>query len=172
MQNKDDIYFRVCSSILKAEVEKGTLKWSLSQISRDSKVTRSLIYYYFGKNKETILKEAYRFIVESLLTLSPEKIQDHRKVSSPTKLKEFIKKTNHMKYLLVLYYLRRSEDNEIGKLLRNAEESTIKSIQLTYPNFSKHKCHMLFLAEIGAVFCQLKNSQIDDIFSEFKINDL
>ena len=55
------------------ELIKGHLKWSLSDISKHSGVTRSLIYYYMGKEKEQILEEAIRFMLELFFNTNLEK---------------------------------------------------------------------------------------------------
>ncbi|TNF29269.1 MAG: TetR family transcriptional regulator, partial [Deltaproteobacteria bacterium] len=43
---------------------KGHLEWRLSDIAKDADVTRSLIYYYFGKEKDLILEEAFRYMID------------------------------------------------------------------------------------------------------------
>lgn len=52
--SKEEVYFKICNAVLKLEVVKGNLAQKISDISKESGVTRSLIYYYFGKEKEVI----------------------------------------------------------------------------------------------------------------------
>lgn len=54
----------ILNLVLSYEVEKGHLKWKVSDVSRKLKVSRSLIYYHFGKSKESILDSCYVMMAE------------------------------------------------------------------------------------------------------------
>ena len=64
MQDKEKVYFAVCSAILKLEIEKGHLKWSITDISKVSEITRSLIYYYLMMLEITALSDEMDTIQE------------------------------------------------------------------------------------------------------------
>lgn len=68
-KTKEEVYFLVCNAILKLEVSKGHLKWTISEVSRISKITRSLIYYYFGKEKKVIFTESFRHILNLFFSI-------------------------------------------------------------------------------------------------------
>lgn len=164
MQEKERVYFAVCSAILKLEVEKGHMEWTLSDISRESEITRSLIYYYFGKEKDTILHEAYRFIIDTFFDLSPSKATTS---SAPQRMKEVLAKIELMPYLFVLYYLQKGRDTEIGQMLKKAEEDTIKHLQTGYPQLSADECRELYILELGAIAVRLPVDQVDKVFAKY-----
>ena len=91
-RSKEEIYFMVLNAILKMEIAKGHLKWTLSDISRESKVTRSLIYYYFGKEKKAVLATAYQYLVERFYSLDkPNPLPLRQRLSNILKdLKEML----------------------------------------------------------------------------------
>lgn len=99
-QDKHEIFYAVCNSILKMQVSKGNLNWSFTDISRDSGVTRSLIYYYFGKEKDSALTEAYRFVITTIFDV--ERI---KKLPLKDRMKQVLADIRSMPYLFVLYYL-------------------------------------------------------------------
>ena len=72
MPNKDETYLKILQTVLRLEFQKGHLKWSISEISRISGVTRSLIYYYFGQKKEEIMEEAALFFAKRIFRVDED----------------------------------------------------------------------------------------------------
>ncbi len=163
MDDKDRVYFSVCSAILKMEVEKGHLKWGLTDISRESKITRSLIYYYFGKEKELILKEAYRFILEIFFTPALK----YRTRSIPERMKRTLEHMDLMPYLFVLYFLQKKADSDIGKMLRKAEEDLFVYMKKLLPELSEQEILELYLKELGAIAFHLPMDQVERLFGQY-----
>lgn len=164
MQDKEKVFFAVCSAILKMEVEKGHLAWTLSDISRHSGITRSLIYYYFGKEREVILKEAYRFIIDTFFNPDPEQVKF---VSVTDRMKEVLLKIQKMPYLFVLYHLKKDEPSEIGEMLREGERITLKNLKIRYPHLTEPECYSLYLAELGAIATKLPIDKVDEVFARY-----
>ncbi len=160
---KEDSYFKICNSVLKYEVAKGHLKWTISDISRDSGVARSLVYYYFGKKKDAILNEAYKYIIEILYSLRRD---EHKGLKQ--RMKETLDRVNSMPYVFILVYLEKNKDSEIGELIRNAEKSVIENLKHSHPNLDHNAIMRLFLTQLGCVAFQLPPEQVDAIFSNEK----
>ena len=74
-KEKDESYWIILSSAMDLDVKKGHLKWTMSDLSRKSKITRSLIYYYFGREKAEILEEAVKLIGHELAGLNEERLE-------------------------------------------------------------------------------------------------
>lgn len=72
---KEEIYWSVLNAAILLDFNRGHLRWSMSELSRTSKVTRSLIYYYFGKSKENILLEGVKMIGEEFFGLNPARME-------------------------------------------------------------------------------------------------
>ncbi|MCB0357357.1 MAG: helix-turn-helix transcriptional regulator, partial [Bdellovibrionales bacterium] len=69
----DENYWKILNAALELDVKKGHLKWTVSDLSRKSGITRSLIYYYFGRSKSSILNEAIKLIGHEVAGLTPER---------------------------------------------------------------------------------------------------
>lgn len=160
MQEKEQVFFSVCSAILKMEVEKGSMGWTLSDISRESGITRSLIYYYFGKEKDQILTEAYKFILTTFFEFRPTD-------PVPDRMKEILQKAKLMPYLFVLFYLQRDLDTEVGQMIRAAEQTSIKNLSKSYPHLSPHEIKALYMKELGAIAIHLPPEEVDLFFAEY-----
>ncbi|MNK07801.1 hypothetical protein D3C87_257210 [compost metagenome] len=161
MQEKERVFFSVCSAILKMEVEKGHLGWTLSDISRESNITRSLIYYYFGKEKDQILHEAYKFIIATFFEHDPQG-------SVPKRMKVILQQVKLMPYLFVLFYLQRDLDTEVGQMIRTAEALSLKNLQSSYPHLNEQQVKALYMKELGAIAFHLPPEEVDDYFAEYK----
>lgn len=158
-QSKDQIYFAVCNAILKMEVSKGHLKWTLSDISRDSKITRSLIYYYFGKDKKKVLEEAYRFIVATFFNVERAKSMNLRE-----RLRRILEDMKNMPYLLVLYYLEKHKGTNFGKMIHDSEQALLKAMKSEFPDFTETEILGLYLKELGAITFQLPVEKVNRLF--------
>jgi AcrR family transcriptional regulator len=93
----------------------------MSELSRESKVTRSLIYYYFGKSKAAILLEAVKLIGEEFFGLTPARVELWRNgqiAESILQSRRLLEKCPHM---ATFYMVHRHEDTEIGQSLRHLD---------------------------------------------------
>ncbi len=169
--SKDEIFFAVCSAILKLEFAKGHLQWSVSDVARTSGITRSLIYYYFGKEKSTVLKEAYRFVTQIFFDrrsrdLTPEN-SNTQNSGHMIQLKATLVDLQKMPNLFVLYYLNKNADNEYGQMIRKAEQKLIKDLHKSFPNLSHQEIQKFYLLELGCLAYQVPPKEVDQIFSEY-----
>lgn len=119
--NKDETFWSVLNSAIELDFRRGHLRWTMSELSRMSKVTRSLIYYYFGKSKEAILIEAVKLIGEEFFGLNPARIDLWEKgqiAESVLQTRHLMEKCPHMG---TFYMVHRQEQTEIGASLRQLE---------------------------------------------------
>ncbi len=160
-ESKEEIYFSVCNAILRMEVAKGHLAWTLSDISRESKITRSLIYYYFGKEKEVVLAEAYKFIIANFFNIERSKTHNIRE-----RLQKVLIDLQSMPYLLVLYYLEKQRDGDFGRMIKEAESLLLRNMQNEFPQFNEHEILEMYLKELGAIAYQLPPDQVKNVFTK------
>lgn len=133
---KDEIYSAVFDTLIRLDVQKGHMSWKISDLARLSKVSRPLIYYYFGKSKDSIMQTAIEFLGAEYFGLSKERLQmwkDGNVVESILKSRNLCLKAP---YVPVFYLLRRGLDSEVGKALRGFEVKHQAKIQSFYPNIS------------------------------------
>ena len=65
---------KIIPIVINLEIRKGHLKWSITNIAMLAGVSRSLVYYYFGKTKQEILANALRELVNDFYGLTDEKL--------------------------------------------------------------------------------------------------
>jgi len=65
---------KLLHTVMHLEVRKGHLRWTVSELSRLTKVTRPLIYYYLGKTKIEIFKATLYILAKDFYGLSDERI--------------------------------------------------------------------------------------------------
>lgn len=119
--SKDETFWSVLNSAIELDFKRGHLRWTMSELSRMSKITRSLIYYYFGKSKEAILLEAVKLIGEEFFGLNASRIDLWQKgqiADSVLQTRRLMEKCPHMG---TFYMVHREEQTEIGASLRQLE---------------------------------------------------
>lgn len=130
--NIDDNYWKILNAALELDVKKGHLKWTLSDLSRKSGITRSLIYYYFGRSKAEILNEAIKLIGNELAGLTPEReelwnLGDF--VNSMNKARSTYEKAP---YLSLFFLEHINSPNEMGNAIRKIESDFLSKIERHY----------------------------------------
>lgn len=158
---KDDVFYSICHTVLKLEVGKGNLKWTVSDISKESGVTRSLIYYYFGKEKEVILEEAYRYMLDTMFNLKRE-----GSLGIKQRMRLTLERLQEMPYLFVLYYLKKNSDSQIGELIRKAEQMLMENFKKDYPEMPEDEILRIFLLELGCIAYQVSPDVSDSVFEQ------
>lgn len=71
---------KIIIAVFNLEVSKGHFKWSISHIARSCKISRTLVYYYFGNTKQKILLNCLEALTRELYGLS-EIRHDFKKIS-------------------------------------------------------------------------------------------
>jgi AcrR family transcriptional regulator len=135
-EKKDKIYWAVLSSAIELDFKKGHLKWTLSEVSRKAKVTRSLIYYYFGRSKIGILEEACRVIGDELIGLTPQiqMWQDGKFIDSLKLARSPYPKAPFLSSFIQSHIRK---DNATGENLRHLEKQFLKRIEGFFPQLSE-----------------------------------
>lgn len=161
--NKEEIYFAVCNAILKLEFSKGHLKWTVSDVARESEITRSLIYYYFGKEKKAVLEVAYKFIISHFYNL--ERV---RSTSVRERLQILLQDLKNMPYLVVLFYMAKKDDSDFGKIIREQEKKLLLALKHEFPHLSEVQILEVYLLELGAMLYHLPPEMCPKLFSLYQ----
>ena len=149
---KDEVYWKVLDAALHLDFKKGHQKWTMSDLSRSSGVTRSLLYYYFGKSRMDILNEAVRLMGEELFGLSPKKRELWMKgdvAGAICSTREVIEASPH---LAAFYFVHRTRLTEFGESIRRLESQYIRKLQEFFPKLSFEDLNGLFGLFFGLVF--------------------
>jgi AcrR family transcriptional regulator len=149
---KDDIYWKVLNCALELEFKKGHLKWTMTELSRKSKITRSLIYYYFGRSKVDILQAAVSIIGEEFIGLSDQRMAMWRHGRFEEGLLEARQFYEKMPYLCAFYLNYRERPNEIGEALLKIEKAFHRKIQQIAPKANRAQINTIFAVYFGIVY--------------------
>ncbi len=149
--NKDETFWAVLNAAIELEFVRGHQRWTMSELSRTSKITRSLIYYYFGKSKENILLEAVKLVGEELFGLSPQRLELWQKgliAESVIQSRKLLEKAPHMS---TFYMVHRNAETEIGASLRQLEKEQRQKLKRYFHDSSEPYLEALFGLLIGLV---------------------
>ncbi len=153
-----DKYFRICDVLLRLEVQKGHLKWSISQVSREAEVTRTLIYYYFGSTKESLLKEAFLYMLKAIYGDNTENLGFEERV------KKVVSITKKNPYLFMLWFLNRGTDSMLGQMITDREAKLFDDLKERMPHANDLDIKKVYLMEVGAVALSLSEDEISTFF--------
>ena len=78
-KTKADYIERIMEAVIELEVTKGHLKWRMADLARVSQVTRTLLYYYFGKDTKNIFKQAVDYYIGQFLGFRIERAEKIKK---------------------------------------------------------------------------------------------
>ncbi len=157
--NKETIFFKVLHSAIDLDYRKGHLKWTMSDLARKSGIKRPLIYYYFGKEKADILREAVRLVGEVIT-----KIEDWRDLKAEERqqsagLKRARQISQQLPNLASFYLDRRSENSCIGEELRTLERRFLDRLKIKYGRLSDQDARIITAVYQGFLFSPLLESE-------------
>lgn len=146
---RDSDFFKILDGVLRLEVSKGHLRWKISDVSRVSGVQRTLIYYYFGKSKENILKTAMKVVSEDFFGLSEDRLElwrQGRVSESVTRTRELFAKAPH---LAEFYFHWRHQPSEIRDEFKRIEQRYLAKIKDFFPKLTAHERQALHTIFFG-----------------------
>tara|TARA_B100000749_G_C18450136_1_gene476053 strand:- start:12351 stop:12923 length:573 start_codon:yes stop_codon:yes gene_type:complete len=151
-RDKDENFWKILNAALELDVKKGHLKWTLSDLSRKSKITRSLIYYYFGRSKASILQEAIKLIGEELVGMSKERLEMWSKGDLQTSMAASRKLRENAPYICQFCLEHRDLQNDIGESIRSIEEEFRQKIRTFFPQISEAEVEGIYTVYWGLTF--------------------
>lgn len=149
---KDDIYWRILNSAVALDMRQGHQKWTMTQLSKSSRVSRTLIYYYFGKSKLGILNEAVSLFGAEFAGETAERLalwKEGRMTETFLKSRELLKM---VPALTPFYLMNRAQATELGEAIRKKESAFRKKLAAFFPERSPADVEALFAVFWGLVF--------------------
>jgi len=146
---KDETYWKVLRSAIDLDFRKGHLKWTISDLSRSSKITRSLIYYYFGRSREQILYDAVRYVGEELFGFTEMRLalwQEGKLEESIQSSRQTIKEHPA---LLAFYFSHRFRETPLGEEIRKLERRYFQKMKRFFPKANSMEHELLNALIIG-----------------------
>jgi len=134
MSSKNQKIFDIALSIFALESQKGHLSWKVTELERHSKVSRTLIYRYYGKSKEEIFENAFKFFIQEFYGFS----------ESPGETDGLKSKVKHARLLMqnhheaILFYQKwRVSNSKFSEFFIEIEQKFQKKLSKFYPNLSQ-----------------------------------
>lgn len=164
---KDDLYWTVLNNALELDFKKGHLKWTISELSRKSKITRTLIYYYFGRSKISILEAAVSIIGEEFVGIANQRVELWQKGQFEESLLEARQFYKKLPFLCAFYLNYRSRPNDIGKALLKLENSFKRKVKKSAPKATNAQINTIFAIYFGIGFSPNVGEAEIKIFAQF-----
>jgi AcrR family transcriptional regulator len=152
LRQKDQIYWKILNAAVALDIRKGHLKWSMSELSRAARVTRPLIYYYFGKSKLGILQEAVALFGAEFSGATPKRQEDWRQGRIAETLLDSRRILKASPELLPFYLLNRARGNALSRELKAREKVFRGKISEYFPHLPEAEADAACAAVWGLVF--------------------
>lgn len=166
------IKLKIIEIVIRLDTEKGHLKWSITQVSKLAKVSRSLVYYHFGKTKNDILLECLSSVLTEFYGLT-----DERMSLAKASLSDSLKKT-HAIYMrnpsfAIFFQKWRNKPSKIRDKYIEIEELYDKKLSVLFPRANPHQrkaIHAFFHGLVTAPYVDEKT--IDECLGLLKLKEL
>ena len=165
-KRRDETFWKVLSAAMELDFRKGHMKWTMSELSRRSGVTRSLIYYHFGRSKISILQEAVKVVGEDFVGLSANRLEMWSKGRMVDSLKSAREMARSAPHIGQFYLTHRDRPTEIGEALRRIEQVYLKKLGTFYPSLSETDLRALYTVFFGTCFAPLSDDGVIDRLAE------
>lgn len=147
--SKDETFWRILDSALRLECSKGHLRWKMTDLSRASGVTRSLIYYYFGNSKVNIVTEAIRILGEEFFGLSDERMKLWREGKIAESMIKSRELTQHAPYIVLFYLQQRQAGGALYEEIQKLEKRYMEKLAERFPRSTEEGRIATFSALLG-----------------------
>ena len=128
MNSKYEKTLRLSAQLIRLDVLHGHLGWKVTDLSRVSKVARSVIYETLGANKKAMLHFALKMVLEELYGLSIERQKAHQDLSGFDAFMRSRALVNSFPELLSFYFRGRDRKDEIGKMIQSYEKKYLAAV--------------------------------------------
>lgn len=125
--------YRIMNGVLTLEVTKGHLKWTVADLARSSGVSRSLIYYHFGRGKRAVFDDCFARLAAEFYGLSSA-------LPASKTLAEFVEELDETRVwlqefpALTVFYLKfRSGKHPIASKFKNLEKQFQSRLRTFFP---------------------------------------
>ncbi|MBI3535442.1 MAG: TetR family transcriptional regulator [Deltaproteobacteria bacterium] len=159
---KDETYWTVLNAAIVLDFERGHQRWTISDLSRKSKITRSLIYYYFGKSRSSILLEAVKLVGNEVFGFHEREMTLWREGKFSDSIVDAATIMAKSPQLGAFYLTHRTRDTEIGKLLQEMEQKYFEKLSSFFPDAALDDLITLFAMFLGFTLTpEIKKESLD-----------
>lgn len=139
----------VLEAVIALEMTKGHLKWKMSDLSRKSGVTRTLLYYYFGKDRKSLFSQAVDYYVAVFLDFRLERAEKVRRGEIIELISIARSRLRKNPYFFQFYAKHRFEPTEVSPLLQSAEKKYFEHLKASLPPRWHHMTRVIWALVFG-----------------------
>lgn len=166
---KDAIFWKILDSAIKLEIKKGAGKWSLSELSRVSKVNRPLIYYYFGKDKNQIMISAVRILGELLFGVDPQRKTHWAEGNIAASIEMTCGEIREAPHIILFYLQQRQPGSLYEKEIIALEKKFYQRIKSYSPKVKDETLRAIYSMVIGCIALNdLTHESIEAVANQIK----
>jgi AcrR family transcriptional regulator len=148
MTSKNEKIFRISLSIFALETAKGHLGWKVTELEKKSKVSRTLIYRYFGKNKAEIFKNGLEIFLSEFYGFADDNLGSSRFSDKIESARRLLKENRDA---VIFYQKWRLTDSPIKDIFIKTEETFRKKLKKMFPHLSSDEILMVHACMHGVV---------------------
>jgi AcrR family transcriptional regulator len=131
---------RVQLGILKMLLDRSPEEMTFAKISKECKIPRATLYYYFGNSRSAMLEEAIRFGMQQFIQLdefSNLEAFPNWKAFEKNRMTRSLRRYGKIPWIITLYFRYRNEPHEIGETIRRAEEKYFQQMMIAWKHFNR-----------------------------------
>ncbi|HLE12790.1 MAG: hypothetical protein A2504_09440 [Bdellovibrionales bacterium RIFOXYD12_FULL_39_22] len=152
INGKDKTYWQILDAAVSLDMKVGHLKWTIASLAKQAKVSRPLIYHYFGRSKENILLESICYFNKYILGTSPEQMKEWENHNITPSIKIARELLDKIPAIIPFYYINRTKDNAIGRALREQRAILFKKLKHFFPQLEMIKIQVIKAMLFGIIF--------------------
>lgn len=146
-------YQKLLTSVMHLEVRKGHLRWTVSELSRVTKVSRPLIYYYLGKTKKEIFKAALLILAKEFYGISDDRQKLKKENGRLASFKVSRKMAMGDPDMIAFFYANRMEKNWVQPELLEIENKYLQKVNADIAEMDEGMRVLLKVISHGFVIC-------------------
>lgn len=150
--SKEKAFWEILNSAVSLDIANGHLNWSITNLAQESRVSRGLIYHYFGKSKANILLEAINFFNRYILGTNAKQLQLWEKRNILPSLELARDVLGRIPAIVPFYFINRDLDNAIGDELREQRKIYFSKLISFFPFLSPLQIQTVHSLLFGLVF--------------------
>lgn len=136
MTSKQDKIFQVAVAIFPLEAKYGHLLWKVTDLEKKSKVSRALIYRYFGSSKKQIFAQALNIFLNQFYGFDKNSMASIPFSERIMLARDLIQKHSEA---VAFYQKWRSSNSEYQKLFLQVEKKFQKKLKKIFPKLDERE---------------------------------
>jgi len=170
--SKETLYFKVLSVALKLEFERGHLAWSMTELAKESKISRPTIYYYFGNSKKKILLEAITAFGDEVTGQTPEHIKLWKSGNFSESFNVAKRFIDTIPGIIPFYFIHRGLTSSIGKEIKKIEQAHQDKISKFFPELNDIEVDAACAMLTGLIFAPTKSAEVVSYGAELLLKSI